>query len=358
MQKLKSKKKLKLKGLDTLRAIAAIIVVLGHIELLKNEFQIQAKKWHTLNGDFAVTLFFVISGFLITYLIVKEKQKYGDFSFKKFYIRRMLRIWPLYYLTLFLSYFFFSDQSASVRSIFLHLLTFSNVPFALNEAWKGSPQVWSIGVEEQFYLFWPLFLYLLPSKKINFYILTFIFLYVIFLPHGLNFINSLSLKNEKLHTFSLIFFTKTKFQCMAWGGFLGYNLALDKKWLSFFYEKKWVVLALIFLSFGIWFLGLRFYLISHEIYAFLFGLMIIGLAKNPFFNIDNFITSFLGKISYGIYMYHFMVTIFLIKILPENLTFYNPILYALTLILTILISWISYETFEKFFLNLKKKFEV
>jgi len=74
----------KLKGLDTLRAIAAIVVLWGHIELLKERNNIDAPAYWGPNGQFGVVLFFVLSGFLITYLIVKEKQKYGDFSFKKF----------------------------------------------------------------------------------------------------------------------------------------------------------------------------------------------------------------------------------------------------------------------------------
>ena len=145
--------------LNCLRAIAALVVVWGHIGLLKTRKEIPGDIYWGPPADFAVTLFFVLSGFLITFLMVKEKEKYGDFSFKKFYIRRVLRIWPLYYLILITSYIFFANNDIPIRTIILNTLTFSNIPIAFNSSWYPSPQIWSIGVEEQFYLFWPLVIY-------------------------------------------------------------------------------------------------------------------------------------------------------------------------------------------------------
>lgn len=348
----------KLKGLDSLRAIAALIVVWGHIELLKEWNGVQATAYWGPGGQYAVILFFVLSGFLITYLIVKERQKYGDFSFKKFYIRRALRIWPLYYLILALSYIFFMPNGVPTRTLVLNLLTFSNIPPALKSGWEGSPQVWSIGVEEQFYLFWPLVLYFVPKKWMNVFMISFIVVYTIMFPHGLNWLNTMTIKNETLYTFVLGLFAKTKFNCMAIGGFLGYNLAMDKKWLKPLYENKIIVISSFVLAFGIWISGTRFGFFSYEVYSIFFGLMIVGLVRNNFFNIDNKVTSFLGKISYGIYMYHWMVLLIFIEFLPKNHLFYNEIIYILGGSFTILISWISYNTYEKFFLNMKKKFEV
>lgn len=348
----------KLKGLDTLRAIAAIVVLWGHIELLKERNNIDAPAYWGPNGQFGVVLFFVLSGFLITYLIVKEKQKYGDFSFKKFYIRRALRIWPLYYLILFISYFFFTTSEISIRTIVLNILTFSNIPPALKSGWEGSPQVWSIGVEEQFYLFWPLFLYVISEKKMNIFILAFIIIYTVIFPHGLNEINMATIKNEKLYTFILGLFSKTKFNCMAIGGFLGYNLAMNRKWLEIFYKNRGIVVFSFILAFGVWFSNIRFGYFSYEVYSVLFGIMMVGVVKNNFFNIDNKVTIFLGKISYGIYMYHWIVLLFLIDNLPKKLEYYNGFIYVLGGSVTILISWVSYNTYERFFLNLKKKFEV
>lgn len=99
------------KGLDGLRAIAAILVILGHVEMIKkifnykNVFDGGGSFFLYLGGD-AVTFFFVLSGFLITFLLLKERNDKGVIGVKNFYLRRILRIWPVYYL-LFICGFFF-----------------------------------------------------------------------------------------------------------------------------------------------------------------------------------------------------------------------------------------------------------
>lgn len=88
--------------------------------------------------------------------------------------------------------------------------------------------------------------------------------------------------------------------------------------------------------------------------------MILAVVVNRKIKLDNSVTNFLGKISYGIYMYHWIIILLLIKYLEQlkDTPYYNLILYVLSFGITLLISWISYNTFEKYFLNLKKKFEV
>src|SRR5258706_4011675 len=92
------------KGLNGVRAIAALIVVLSHIDQFSDVLQI--KKPGFLGngmGGYAVDMFFVLSGFLITYLLFLEKEKTEHISLKKFYLRRIFRIWPLYYFALFVA---------------------------------------------------------------------------------------------------------------------------------------------------------------------------------------------------------------------------------------------------------------
>jgi len=107
-------------NLDALRGIAAGVVVLSHIELLKPNFNLKTLPFNSLlktGGSIAVTLFFVLSGFLITYLLMNEKEKKQKIFLKEFYIRRSLRLWPLFYLTFFICYIivpkFFPSFSAN-----------------------------------------------------------------------------------------------------------------------------------------------------------------------------------------------------------------------------------------------------
>ena len=92
------------KGLSTLRFFAAYFVVLHHAEEIRKKYELIHLKDYSLfrNGSLAVTFFFVLSGFLITYLLLKEQKRTNTVAINKFYIRRVLRIWPLYFLLVFL----------------------------------------------------------------------------------------------------------------------------------------------------------------------------------------------------------------------------------------------------------------
>lgn len=348
-----------LKGLDTLRAIASLIVVWSHIEFIKGLKGLPQNNFIIFpNAHFSVTLFFVLSGFLITYLLIKEYQKNNSISFKKFYMRRILRIWPLYYLIIFLSYFLV-EHSIPKRTLLLCLSIFPNIPPALKSGWESSPQIWSIGVEEQFYIFWPIFIFLIIKKKQNFYLIFFIVFYTL-LPFLINFINKETIYNEKLYSFTEKFFYHTKFNCMAIGAFLGANLANDRKWLKIFYSNKFFSIIIAFLAFSIWFLGIKFGGFTEEMYSLMFGLMILCVVKNEKINIDNKLSVFLGKISYGIYMYHWLIILLLLKLITplKNEYYFEIVLYIFTFTFTIAVSWLSYNTFEKYFLDIKKKIEI
>ena len=347
-----------LKGLNTLRAIASLVVVWSHIEFIKGVNKLPQINFRIFpNAHFAVTLFFVLSGFLITYLLLNEKNKYGTISFKKFYLRRILRIWPLYYLIIALSLLLFTTEIPQ-RTLLLCLSIFPNIPPALKSGWPNSPQIWSIGVEEQFYLFWPLVVYFVPKKYFIKSVIGFIIIYTLF-PYIFNYINIHTINDEKLYSFTQKFFYYTKFNCMAYGGLLGYALVEKKNILKYF-NNTFLSISIIFLAFGVWFANLSFFMLTEELYAFLFGLMILAVVLNKNINIDNTVTNFLGKISYGIYMYHWIIILLALDFLDnyKESQFYNLFLYTIVFSTTIIISWISFNTFEKYFLNMKTKFEV
>jgi len=98
-------------GLNSLRFIAASLVVMHHSETIKKKNGIENLEWLGLfrNGSNAVTFFFVLSGFLITYLLLKESDKTGSVCVKNFYLKRILRIWPLYFCKFIHSNIAFND---------------------------------------------------------------------------------------------------------------------------------------------------------------------------------------------------------------------------------------------------------
>jgi len=148
-------------SLDGLRAISILAVIWYHDPLLR-------LIWRT--GFLGVHLFFVISGFLITTLLLREKSEFGRISLKNFYIRRTLRIFPAYYLTLglfLIACLTFAEFKGDTLAIYLHnlpsFLTYTSNWFVFPGGWSpANPSgrvvfvaAWSLATEEQFYLFWP-----------------------------------------------------------------------------------------------------------------------------------------------------------------------------------------------------------
>lgn len=348
-----------LKGLGTLRALAALIVLWGHVELLKQREALpnllDTDSLIFPDGHLAVILFFVLSGFLITYLLVREDARFGKISYKNFLVRRILRIWPLYYTILLLSFLLINSEY-STKTILLCFSIFPNVADALNIEWTGSPQIWSIGVEEQFYLFWPLLFAWLPKKRILLFLALFFILYSL-LPHLIGFINVRTWKSGEITSFTGNFFHNTKFNCIALGAFFGYAYAKKSKWLQITFSKLFFY-SISILTLILWFGRFEIPFFTDELYALLFGLIIPGLIEIKTVRIDNPVSLFLGNISYGIYMYHWIVIVLLLEYLPRNTdtSLYNVMLYGLALFFTIGISWVSRITLEKYFLNLKNNY--
>lgn len=155
----------KLPSINGLRALSVSLVILGHLSFHRILFlpiDAYPKLLRPLiilitDGHLGVNIFFVISGFLITYILLKEKEQNKSISLKNFYIRRALRIFPAYYLLLLV--YFIVEQLGYINfssASWLTSLTYTKY-FNWRLDWL-SAHFWSLSVEEHFYLLWPLLL--------------------------------------------------------------------------------------------------------------------------------------------------------------------------------------------------------
>src|SRR5947207_1519982 len=151
-------------GLNGLRFLAALTVVLFHAGFAFRYAGIPEYDYlnrvNPQTGFLAVVFFFVLSGFLITYLLLVEEAETGDVSVRSFYVRRILRIWPLYYLIIAIAFFVLPASLPGdfppphPRELILYSVILTNFAGTV----PCASHLWSIGVEEQFYLCWPVLL--------------------------------------------------------------------------------------------------------------------------------------------------------------------------------------------------------
>jgi peptidoglycan/LPS O-acetylase OafA/YrhL len=144
-------------SLDGLRAVAAFLVVFYHCF------------FPALPGGLGVLAFFVLSGFLITWLLLKEEERLGKISLKLFYARRALRIFPAFYAfwLLLMGAHIIAGKRIAMGQAISSLLYVSNYYQAIiGDPKTGLSHTWSLGVEEQFYLLWPItFLWLKGNQR-------------------------------------------------------------------------------------------------------------------------------------------------------------------------------------------------
>jgi peptidoglycan/LPS O-acetylase OafA/YrhL len=355
-------------GLNGLRFIAASLVIIFHLEYKKVCFSLPnffGFKFMSVIGDLGVSLFFVLSGFLITYLLLKEKRQSGTVAIKKFYIRRILRILPLYYFIILLGFFILPKFNlfyiplkselidySNLLQISLFIFFMANIGCILYGNLPYIDQTWSIGVEEQFYFLWPF----LIKKFKNVHI--FLFLIIIIIP---------ILRYSFSHNSNLLIYRvleRQRFGCMAIGGLFAYLLFNKSSFLLYFYNQKVQILTYLFTIICL-IRGISFNYLHHEIYGLFFAIIIINIATNPskIITLNNPIFDYLGKISYGIYMYHNIFVVLTIKFLSQYNVAGNSFTYLLLSIIltfgfTILFSAISYELFEKYFIKKKSRYMI
>ncbi|HRH58965.1 MAG TPA: acyltransferase [Chitinophagaceae bacterium] len=365
-----------LPNLNSVRAIAAMMVVLTHIEFCKPA----STPYPFLEslGGMAVCIFFVLSGFIITYLLLNEKKKKNHISIRRFYLKRMLRIWPLFFLILTVGYFiiplilpdYYQREHGRFawNSILLNIFFLTNITFVLKLTPTIITVIWSIGIEEQFYIFWP-WLARINNKTFFKAILLVILIFPLL---KISFFIASTITHSSITVFMSSVLGTTRFELMAIGGFFGYlavHEILPVKFFvtrSFFYKPavQWISLAgfLGCVTAGIISTSPEAYQVITLPMGVFTGIVLLNLAINTsaVFTLENKFANYLGKISYGIYLWHMpLVVVFYhfmgARLQSINAVAQNIISYFSIIAITIAIASASYYFFELRFLNIRDK---
>lgn len=350
--------------IDGLRAIAVISVIIYHLN----------ENW--LSGGFlGVDIFFVISGFLITGIIITEIQQ-NSFSLKQFYTRRIKRIYPAFITVMALvsfiasAIFIYNDFNKLRKTIELAIAFLSNFYLGLTQGYfdlsaNENPvlHIWSLAVEEQYYLIFPLILILAYKKFREVKVLFIITLILFFILLATSFVSA-NFYKEVLHQPNIYYLSNLRFPELLVGSLLAiYHNLSNKVQLS-----KQVNNILAILSTLLLFSCL--FLMNNDI-AYIPGITLIlpciftaliihTTSQNNIVKLclSNKAIVFIGKISYSLYLYHWIFIAFAYYITGEKQI--NNQSIAIVIVLTIIFSVLSYYLIEqpirKSKLNFKQSF--
>lgn len=316
------------------------------------------------DGASGVLIFFVLSGFLITYLILSEVKQKGSFNLKNFYLRRIFRIWPLYFGLLIFAYFIYLPvlghfSNINVAEIRSHAAYYFGMigNFDLIKTTTGDfipvSITWSVAIEEQFYLVWPLLFFFIPSKRYHYIFYGSLFISMAFKIY--NYDKPLMLYHHSLGNVPYL----------SIGGLAAFYSLNSEKFRNLFNGgNKWFIYVGGFL-----FLYLRNFvaidpIIVTLIEAIFFAWVILDQSLNMTstlkFSRSGILTK-MGKYTYGIYMLHQIVLFSILALLNyfgrNDLTTTITINYLIGLPVTLLLAYASYHLLEKRFLILKNRLE-
>ncbi|MEZ5007875.1 MAG: acyltransferase [Chitinophagales bacterium] len=400
-----------IKSLDGMRGLFCLMIIVAHWKLA---FPIIPFGWEALQT------FFVMSGFLITRILLHEKESkpsFGGYT-KSFYLKRLYRIFPLYFgylIVMSLLRFsmrgseFIQTQTAELEHSGVWLYTYlynfktwfnfkAGLPF---EDTAFFSHLWSLSVEEQFYLIFPFLIYFLRGRMLKGVIIAMIIVPQFIRIFGYPYLLSV---NPDPDWAIILIYRNIVFQIDALS--IGAALAIfnfswikrPKLWFNVFFIAVLVVHAFNYpivrasftdlsnLSYEIFktdgrmnILGYIHFLGHPEVLQFgkqfiymmplvnlwCFFMVLSAMRGTPVWKplLENKFVVFIGKISYGMYVYHFALMVIFMKLLRAVLPV-NPIelpyilhflLFFVYLGLVILVSYLSFNYFEMFFLKMKKR---
>ncbi|MFD0751753.1 acyltransferase family protein [Mucilaginibacter calamicampi] len=340
--------------LDGLRGVAIILVILAHIGF-----------GQIIPGGFGVSLFFFISGLLITRLLIGEYNTNNTINLKNFYLRRIIRLYPALLLMTVLAVALLLIFHSRVQplAILSSLFYFANYyyiylkPPATNGFDDIFNIVWSLAIEEHFYLVFPVLFYLLHSKGSKLLYLSLVVCLAAFLYRHYVLYNA---GNNYAATMRIYVVTEARVDAIMWGCISALLIYQKQaKWYINIIKSPWALLIgiVIILSsavFGSHIFAESFRFTRQSI-AFMFIVPGIGyLAHTSIIRriFENIVLVFIGKLSYSLYLFHWLA----VTVANHYFAFATPTWLCLMLGLTLLLSLASYYLVERPFVRLRKKF--
>jgi len=355
-------------NLDGLRFFCFLAVFLFHAFYTDSDRIAAAPAYRMVrqffhHGDLGVNFFFVLSGFLITFLLLEEKRPFGRIHVGYFYIRRILRIWPLYIACITLGFLGYPvlkrlvglepNETANPMMYLLFLGNFDVIRNGLPDAGMLGV-LWSVAVEEQFYLVWPL---LLGAVSLGRELWIF--------PGVLA--ASIAFRATQADEAALTFHTLGLIGDMAVGGLAAYAVIHSRALVNRIAGLRSGAIGVLYaMAAVVFFVDLRFLRpFDRLIPALIFAFIILeqNYSNASFFKLGRSrLLTHLGQRTYGMYCLHMAGNVAAIQA-ARTLHLGGEIWHVLLLVplvafgITILISELSYRYFERPFLTLKSRFQ-
>jgi peptidoglycan/LPS O-acetylase OafA/YrhL len=355
-------------NLNFLRFIAASIVIICHIEQLKFIYGYDsqwAKPIFSLVGKLGVDFFFVLSGFLITSLLMREKDVLGKVHVKEFILRRIYRIWPLYFIIVALAFFaapwipflqlpspFIDIWPHFAWSVGLYVLFLPHVQAIFIGPIAYCSQCWSIGIEEYFYFIWPFIIHKINRKATVYFIISFVLLYIATCLLTIHLGNTVYAGDPLFAKICDFVLKVLKFDCLLIGCFFALLNSYLGKRRTFVTSKLFQIFIFSAELFLVW-KAYQFGGLYWEVHAVLYGFIVLNFVREEtsLLSFEKKGFDYLGKISYGIYMYHPLVVGICVKILCKH--HLSLAVHPAAFGGTILLSALSYRYIERYFLRRK-----
>ena len=352
-------------GMDVLRFICATGVIFHHATLTLKDKGVatHAESIHRFSGSFFLDVFFIISGFLISLILMKEYET-GTFSLKNFFMRRIIRIWPLYFLAVIVRIWLIPSingmSPTMIKENLLYACTFSiNFQLLFNEVVKTYTILWSICIEEHIYLLLPFLLLLFKHKfrSVSYFLIATGFiswLYFIGVPSKGNYSSAYFVSSSYFYYFGI----GMLLACIQNGKFPGKKLEQ-----TIFKPVTQAIVFLIFFGFVFNGWGSHRTLVSTLIITGLFGgyLVWASTQESFLFKLKPKLSRYMGNISYAMYVTHIITIGLAIAVFKKKGIHFSEAAFGwglpiLATVLCMVLSTILYYAFERPILKLKKKF--